>query len=168
MLPGPVRSLTDYFDVPKGDHDVRMVYNGSSCGLNEALWAPSFWLPTADTALRAMTFGTYCVDLDLGEMFLNFPLDKALQPYAGIDLTPIQHLLADFDGSGRAPTQTLWERWVRNFMGLKTSPINTLTHYYLAEELVRGPPQDPRSPLHYDQVDMNLPGMPNYDPTRPR
>jgi hypothetical protein len=41
ICPGRVISLTDYFDVPKGESDVRMVYNGTSCGLNFVLCAPS-------------------------------------------------------------------------------------------------------------------------------
>ena len=34
------------------------IYNdGTSYGLNESfLWAPSFWLPTLNTALRLLTF----------------------------------------------------------------------------------------------------------------
>lgn len=36
--PGSVVSLMDYFDVPKGEDDVRIVYNGSSSGLNDILW----------------------------------------------------------------------------------------------------------------------------------
>ena len=39
---GLVKSLTSFFAVPKGDTDIRIVYDLSACGLNEALWAPSF------------------------------------------------------------------------------------------------------------------------------
>jgi hypothetical protein len=81
------------FDVPKGDTDIRMVYDGTSSGLNEALWAPSFWLPTTDSAMRMYDYATYCVDLDLGEMFLNFPMDPTIRPYAGVDLS---QLVSDF------------------------------------------------------------------------
>ena len=42
---GPVKSLTHMFSVPKGMSDIRMVYNGTSCGLNDTLWAPHFSLP---------------------------------------------------------------------------------------------------------------------------
>jgi hypothetical protein len=38
---GKITGLTDYFGVDKAD-DIRMVYNGSSCGLNKSLWAPNF------------------------------------------------------------------------------------------------------------------------------
>jgi hypothetical protein len=86
VQPGLVRCLTDYFDVPKGD-DIRMVYNGSSCGVNQATWAPSFWLPFPRSAVRLLDYNYYSVDMDLGEMFLNFPLHYSMQAYAGIDLT---------------------------------------------------------------------------------
>ncbi len=36
---GLVRSLTQYFYVPKGLEDIRMVYNGTNCGLNDIIWA---------------------------------------------------------------------------------------------------------------------------------
>ena len=35
-----IKSLIDYFEVPKDD-DIRLVYNGTSCGLNEVLYAPN-------------------------------------------------------------------------------------------------------------------------------
>ncbi len=51
---GNVWSLTSFFDVLKGEFDIRMVYNGTSCGLNAACWAPWFPLPTVDTHLRSL------------------------------------------------------------------------------------------------------------------
>lgn len=53
IQPGQVSSLIDFFAVPKGD-DIRLVYNGTSCGLNEATWAPHFWLPYPRTAIRIL------------------------------------------------------------------------------------------------------------------
>ena len=35
-----MKSLTHNLSVPKGE-DIRMVYNGTSSGLNNALWDPS-------------------------------------------------------------------------------------------------------------------------------
>jgi len=48
---GQVNSPTGYFRVPKGLDDIRMVYDGMRSGLNTALWAPNFGLPTVDTFL---------------------------------------------------------------------------------------------------------------------
>lgn len=41
---GEVRSLLPYFYVPKGTSDVRVVFNGTSCGLNDCLFAFHFSL----------------------------------------------------------------------------------------------------------------------------
>ena len=41
-----LKSLIKYFAVPKGLEDIRIVYDGTASGLNDAVWAPSFWLPT--------------------------------------------------------------------------------------------------------------------------
>jgi hypothetical protein len=155
IQPGLVLSLTDYFDVPKGDTDVRMVYNGSSCGLNELLWAPSFWLPTAATDGRVLSFYLFSVDLDLGEMFLNFPLDPALHPYAGVDLTPFK---SAYIPQGSFPPGPLWERWERQFMGLKPSPFNSVRYFYWAEEFACGNRHAPNNPMRWDEIRLNLPG----------
>ena len=93
--PGYVKSLTGYFAVPKALTDTRVVYNGTKCGLNSALWAPNFLLPTVDSTLRNSTTATWYGDIDLGEMFLNYPLERELQPYAGVNITElIQELQA--------------------------------------------------------------------------
>ena len=55
----------------KGLHDIRMVYNATSSGLNDSVWAPWFSLPTVELHLRAVVEGTYMADNDLGEMFFK-------------------------------------------------------------------------------------------------
>jgi hypothetical protein len=40
IKPGRVTSLAGFFAVPKGEADIRMVYDASRSGLNKALWAP--------------------------------------------------------------------------------------------------------------------------------
>jgi hypothetical protein len=86
-----VASLLDYFFVAKGDSDWRMVYNGTSCGLNARLWAPNFWLPNASSALRVLDHHYYSVDLDHGEMFLNFPAHSSFETVSGVDLSFFRH-----------------------------------------------------------------------------
>ena len=34
------------FGVPKGEDDIRLVWDASRNGVNETLWAPAFWVPT--------------------------------------------------------------------------------------------------------------------------
>ena len=83
-----VHSYIDYFAVPKGLDDIRMVLNGSSCGLNAAIFASNFWLPMSNTITRLLSFGYRVVDIDIEEMFPNFPLHQSLRSYSGLDLPP--------------------------------------------------------------------------------
>jgi hypothetical protein len=83
---GEVRSLTSFFTVPKGDEDVRIVYNGTKSGLNGQLWAPWSLLPTIDKHLWSVSPGYYMGDIDFSEHFLNFIFEK-LRRYAGVDIT---------------------------------------------------------------------------------
>jgi hypothetical protein len=160
VLSGPVKSLTQYFDVPKCD-DIRMVYNGSSCGLNAALWTPNFWLPTPQSATRLLDFNFYSVDIDLGEMFLNYPLHTSLQAVSGIDITPFAVPL------GFPPNKPIWLHWVRMWMGARPSPFFAVKYYYLAEEFIRGFHLDRNNIFHWSRIKFNLPGSPNYLPDLP-
>lgn len=66
---GKVLSLTSYFSVPKGDSDVRMVYDATRSNLNACLWAPNFGMPTVEILLRGINEESWMGDLDIGEMF---------------------------------------------------------------------------------------------------
>jgi hypothetical protein len=118
-----VASLTHYFYVCKDfvsdkEFDIRMIYDGTGCGLNAAVWAPSFWMPTASTALRRVSFYSHCVDDDLGEMFLNFPMDPELRPYAGVDLRTVREVLEALNATkGGLDFLRNWEQWECLFMG---------------------------------------------------
>ena len=73
-----LKSLIKYFAVPKGLDDIRIVYDGTASGLNEAVWAPSFWLPTIDSLVRALDADSWMSDRDIGDMFLNFHLHESV------------------------------------------------------------------------------------------
>jgi hypothetical protein len=154
---GRVVSLTGFFDVPKTDEDIHMVYDASKCGLNDVIWAPNFFIPSPDSLFRLLDHESWMADIDLGEFFLNFPLDQAIKPYAGVDLT-------SYFGKD---SQAIWERWGRCLMGFKSSPYNTAQSYGWAEEVIKGNPQEADSPFHWMTVELNLLGSPNYNPTRP-
>jgi hypothetical protein len=62
-----IKSLMDFFEGDKGITDIQMVYNGTSCGLNDTLWAPNCFLPTSASAARVLGYGYYMVDIDLGK-----------------------------------------------------------------------------------------------------
>jgi hypothetical protein len=155
---GDVRSLTSYFAVPKGSDDIRMVYDATASGLNDALWAPNFWLPSAEGLVEAMEVMSWMGDLDMGEQFLNFLLHPDLQQYCGIDLRP-------FAGDERKAT--LWLQWTRCMMGLRPSPYFTGQGTYYAEALVVSDPRDQTNPFHWQTVRLNLPGSDTYTPSLP-
>ena len=90
IYPYNVLSLRHMFYVRKGLNDIQMVYNYISCGYNLALWAPNFCLPIAQHTLRALLPGYSQCDMDVGEIFLNFPIHPELRTYAGVDVTHIK------------------------------------------------------------------------------
>ena len=164
-------SDVDYFPVPKGIDpdtgailDVRMVYNGTSSGLNEAVWAPSFWMPSPATATRQVTYGYYLIDLDLGEFFLNFPLSEFIRPYAGVRM---ESMKSHLNSNPKQEPVARYEAWSRLLMGFRPSPFCAIRHFYFAEEFVFGDPSDPSNAMRWDRVIFNLPGMKNFDPRMP-
>jgi hypothetical protein len=150
-----IMSYIDYFGVPKAA-GIRVGCNGASCGLNETVWAPNFWLPMVKSACRVLNFNYCGVDLDLGELFLNFPLPLLFRAFSGINLTPFKEALgfgSNFDGSGAGWASGL----VHNTQfGSTTGLKNSL------EET------DKSNPLRWDEVRLNLPGDPAFDPTLPK
>jgi hypothetical protein len=163
---GEVRSLTHMFAVPKGESDIRMVYNGTSSGLNAVIFAPHFGLPTTQNTLRALLRGYFQADLDLAEMFLCFPLGMELRPYAGVDVKLIWSKgegAAEWERGRTRP----WERWARNFMGLRDSPYRSLQLMLMAKYLSYGERSDPNNPFRWERMVLNLPGSEYYDPSLP-
>jgi hypothetical protein len=75
LEPGFVSNALHFFAVPKGDSDIRVVFDGTSSGLNETLWAPNFYLPTARAAALNVSYSSWMSDMDCGEMFHNFFMD---------------------------------------------------------------------------------------------
>ena len=81
-------SLTNYFCVPKGNDDIRMVYDATQYGLNAAVTPPNFFMPTINASLRSMEISTWCGDIDLGEMEKHLLLEHRIvpqTPYSSLD-----------------------------------------------------------------------------------
>jgi hypothetical protein len=154
-----LKSLIKYFNVPKGEKDVRIVYDATASGLNDAEWAPPFWLPTIDSLVRALDPNAWMTDRDIGDMFLNFPLHESAWPFAGLDIQPI---LTEEEVSLK---RKRWYHWVRNAMGFSPSPYNSIKMALVAEEVIRGDRFDLSNPFQWKIVKLNLPGTENYDPT---
>ena len=114
--PGIVLSLIHMFYVRKGLNNIYMVYNGTSCGFKLALWAPYFGLPIFKHTIHALLPGYSQCNMDMREIFLNFPLHPELRSYSGVDVTHIK------SGSDKEVWDQdrirFWERWSDNFMGL--------------------------------------------------
>ncbi|KAI2495940.1 hypothetical protein MHU86_18550 [Fragilaria crotonensis] len=156
---GHVSNSLDYFAVPKGDEDIRVVFDGTSCGLNDTLWAPNFFLPSASSAAMLLTFQTWMSDMDFGEMFHNFPMEEKLRRCSGVEVE------TKSCGGSRAVSML---RWTRLFMGMRPSPYNAVRYYYWGEEFARGDPSLKDNPMGYDSIRLNLPGMSRYDPLKPK
>jgi hypothetical protein len=162
IVPGLVTSLTSFFAVPKGDSDLRMVYDRTKSGLNACLWAPWFPLPTIEMHLHSVVPGTYMGDIDIGDMFLNFMLHSSICPAAGVDLSPyFPEELVD------SHKHCLWEVWGRCAMGFKSLPYQAIQGILHAEELIRGDPSKSTNVFRWDIIQLNLPGSQAYDPSLP-
>ena len=157
LLSGSISSLTHFFAVPKGEDDIRMVYDLTASGLNAALWAPRFWMPTVSNILDCATDESWFGDVDAGEMFLNFPLDINIRKYCGVDMSWMRE-----DG------KTMWECWNRMAMGMRPSPFVTIRLLMWMMEIVVGDRKEPSNPFRWDYIVLNLPGSKKYDPTKPR
>jgi hypothetical protein len=149
--------------VPKAN-DIRPVYNGTSSGLNAAVWAPNFGLPTAQSETDALNYGYLSVDLDLGEMFHKLTVPHVFRPYFGLDLTPFQ---ADLELELRSGS-CFRARWEKCWMGFRPSPYYSVRFYYWAEEFAWGNRKDADNPLRWDSVKLNLPGDLKWNPVLPR
>ena len=165
-----LKNLTDFFAVPKGTDDIRMVFNGTKSGLTAVTWAPSYWLPNAPSMLRTMSFGHRAVDIDLGEYYVNLPLHKDLQALSGIDLSQFKReILKEFPElmRGLEKEERLVAEWLRIWMGLRSSPEWAARFYYIAEEFVRGNERDIDNPLYWDKIVINAIGNDDFNPSLP-
>jgi len=87
-------------------------------------------------------------------------LDAKLRAFCGIDLRPF------FEDEVREG-ETLWERWERCLMGLKSSPYVCVKAMLYATEILRGDRTDPLNAYRWDELVLNLPGSVSYNPQQP-
>ena len=163
----PISNTVDFFAVPKEDSDICPVFNGTSCGLNRVLWAPNFWLPTSSSLLNSLHYNYESVDLDLGEMFINFTLHKTLQSVSGVDLTQFRDLLEQSFPELKPSKKRILYKWSRHWMAMKASPYWSARFFYLMEEFLVGNPAQNSNPFRWDKVTLNLTGGPTFNPTLP-
>ena len=160
--PGYVKSLINYFAVPKVRNDagevidIRVVYDGTKSGLTDATWAPNFYMPSLGSLLMIVSTDTWFADMDLGEMFLNYFMDHRLRPFSGVDVTRIL--------GSETPT---WYQWSRTFMGFRASPYIAVKSFAFTMDVIRGDHLRRDNPYGYDRIRLNLPGSPDYCPSLP-
>ena len=106
-----------------------MVYDATLSGLNEACWAPNFGLPSIDSVFNCATDSSYFGDVDAAEMFLTYPLNCQIRPYAGVDLTKV---LDNLEGV------KFWYRWNRCGMGFTFSPYIAIRGHSVGMEHIIG------------------------------
>jgi hypothetical protein len=163
-LGAKVKSMIKYFAVPKGEDDIRMVYDATANHLNECVWVPTFWLPTIDSLIRTVDRYSWMTDRDVGDMFLNFKLHWTVVPYTGVDLSAIYE--SDDDPGPR------YAVWDRNLMGFAASPYSSVKMAMIVEEVCRGNRHEEGigadgkelNPFQWRSVRLNLPGTKDYDP----
>ena len=59
------------FYVPKGEDDIRLVYDLTASVLNDVLWEPKFWIPSVDNVLDVDTYLSWFGEIEAVEMFHN-------------------------------------------------------------------------------------------------
>lgn len=154
-----VKSLISYFTVPKGDNDVRVVFDGTKCSLNDRIWSPIFGSPTVDSLLNMLEPGTWQADIDVAEQFYNYILDVQVQPFCSLDITPYIPI----------PTGIVyWLSWNCCVTGLHSSPHSCVKMQLLAEEIIQGDHSRSSNPFFCNNIRLNLPGMVHYDLQLPR
>jgi hypothetical protein len=112
-----LKSYIKYFAVPKGEDDIRLVYDATANKLNECVWVPTFWLPTINLLVRGVDKDSWMMDRDIGDMFLNLQLNEAAVPFTGVDLSSL------YGHEGEPGLR--WAAWDRNLMGFAASPYLT-------------------------------------------
>jgi hypothetical protein len=157
IVTGKVTHLTFLFAVPKGDDDIRIVWDSTGNGVNETLWTPSFGIPSVKALTGYIVAGTFMGDFDIGECWHNFMVHPRDQPLFGVDLPSA---LKKVWGS-------TWYRWARLPMGARPSPYNACRLIARALEFAVGQPDEAASAFRWEKVRMNLPGMKAYDPGLP-
>lgn len=75
---------------------------------------------------RILSYNYAAVDIDLGEMFINFPLVKFFQQYSGVDLSPmVSDLIQLFpDLKSQVKNKKLFAVWIRDSMGFFNERYN--------------------------------------------
>ena len=64
--------------------EIRMIYDTTKSGLNDAVWNHWFTIPSVEPHLKSVNAGTCMSNCDVGKMFFNFMLELSLRLHAGV------------------------------------------------------------------------------------
>lgn len=112
-----------YFDIKKGQTDIRVVWNGTKNGVNKTMYTPSFQLPTPASYHWVVEPEMEAGDFDIGEQFPNYMLHPMEQPYFGVNLPP--ELLRELEYAG-VEVSNGYLHWTRLPFGWQLSPYVAL------------------------------------------
>ena len=164
IVKGRCRVTVPRFPVPKGDDDIRVVWDLAKNGVNETMYTPTFFLATMSTYLRRVEPGIYGGDFDVGEQFHNYCLHPSEQPYCGVEIP--DELLLKLSNEGIPVDKFM--RWGRLVFGWQSSPYMALRMFARAIEIAKGDPTDTKNAFAWEAVALNLPGSLEYNPALPR
>ena len=96
-------------------------------------------VPFAASAARVLNFNSYSTDLDMGDMFLNFPMPWLLRRFSGVDLSPFADAIEQILGRSLPRTEKgrCILRWARAYICNTKSPYYAVRFYYLDEEVAK-------------------------------
>ena len=97
------------------------------------------------------------MNMDVGEMFHNFPLNDDVRAFCDVNLSRNA-----FQGGSKKLF-----RWTRQWMGHKPSPYNYVRCLALAIEDCFGDYLHADNPLHWDKVSFHLPCAEDFNPDIP-
>jgi hypothetical protein len=97
-------------------------------------------------------------DRDMGEMILNFNLHPDTVKLACINIVLLELPKEDYPHR--------WMCWMRNLMGFKALPYNSVCMYLTAEEVIWGDCHDRSNAFQWEHLHLNLPGTRTYKPSQ--
>jgi hypothetical protein len=109
-------------------------------------------LPKAPTHMRSVEPGLFVVDVDIGEMFMNFFLDPQVRRFVGVDFTKFYPEELD------EVKKVIPERCNYCAMGFRPCPFVTIQTLALLEKKKISDRNDLDNVFHWKSLKMNLPG----------
>ena len=115
---------------------------------------------------QTIAFQYTVVDVDIGELFSNFPIHDMLKKVVRIELYSFKEELGE-SFSHIYSCKPLVTRWKILCFGWNQNPELATTFYYWAEEFIRRKHADHHNPLRWEKVVLNLMCSPRFNSALP-